>query len=122
MKIRIKNNSLRFRLTRSDVKQLAVTGHLDEKVIFGKQSLIYAIKLTDDVHLSSAYKNDTVTLFMPKSMISELISSDRIGFENNNEALHLSVEKDFTCLDNVAEDQSDNYPNPLVEKLYEEGG
>jgi hypothetical protein len=122
MKIRIKSNSLRFRLTRSDVKKLAATGHLDEKVIFGEQSLIYAIKLTDDRQLSSAFKNDTITLFMPKSMFSELINSDRAGFENNSEALHLLVEKDFTCLDNVAEDQSDNYPNPLAEKFYEEEG
>jgi len=27
------------------------------------------------------------------------------------------VEKDFKCLDNVAEDQSDNYPNPLAKDL-----
>jgi len=26
--------------------------------------------------------------------------------------LHLLLEKDFVCLDNTAEDQSDNYPNP----------
>lgn len=122
MKIRIKSNSLRYRLTRSDVKRLAATGRLDEKVIFGEQSLVYAIKLTDDRQLSSTFKNDTITLFMPKSMMSELINGDRVGFENNNEALHLLVEKDFTCLDNVAEDQSDNYPNPMAEKFYEEEG
>jgi hypothetical protein len=27
----------------------------------------------------------------------------------------LLVEKDFVCLDNTIEDQSDNYPNPLAE-------
>jgi hypothetical protein len=117
MKIRIKSNSIRYRLTRSDVKQLAVTGHINDKVTFGEQSLFYEIKLTDDSHLSSAFKNETITTFMPKSMISELISTDRVGFENNNEALHLLVEKDFTCLDNVAEDQSDHYPNPLAGKV-----
>jgi hypothetical protein len=32
------------------------------------------------------------------------------------ENLYLLVEKDYTCLDNVEEDQSDNYPNPLLKK------
>jgi hypothetical protein len=117
MKIRIKSNSIRYRLTRSDVKQLAVTGHLSDKVTFGEQYLVYEIKLTDDTHLSSAFKNSTISLFMPKKMISELINTDRVGFENNDEALHLLVEKDFTCLDSVAEDQSDHYPNPLAERV-----
>ena len=49
-------------------------------------------------------------------MILELLDTDRIGFENRYEELHLLVEKDFTCLDNVGEDQSDNYPNPLAKK------
>ena len=117
MKIRIKSNSLRYRLTRSDVKQLAVTGHLNDKVGFAGQSLFYEIKLTDDLKLASSYKDNTITLFMPKNMIGELAGTERIGFENNDAPLHLLVEKDFVCLDNVTEDQSDNYPNPLAEKV-----
>jgi len=55
-------------------------------------------------------------------MIDELATTDRTGFENNAGGLQLLVEKDFTCLDNVAEDQSDNYSNPLNEKYLEEEG
>jgi hypothetical protein len=122
MKIRIKSNSLRYRLTRSDIASLAQVGYLEDKVKFPEQTLMYALKIIDgDAQLSSSFKNDTITLFMPKSMISELIDTDRIGFENNDGQLHLLVEKDFTCLENVAEDQSDNYPNPLTEKHYEKG-
>jgi len=53
---------------------------------------------------------------MPDSMTEEWTSTDRIGFENNDGQLYLLIEKDFKCLDNVAEDQSDNYPNPLALK------
>jgi hypothetical protein len=122
MKIRIKSNSLRYRLTRTDVKQLEETGSLEEKVNFGEQSLAYEIKLTDDWLLSSSFKNNVITLFMPKSMVTELVNTDKVGFENNSGQLHLLVEKDFTCLENVEEDQSDNYPNPLNERIYEENG
>ena len=121
MKIRIKSNSLRYRLTRTDVTELAKTGALGDSVSFGEQSLVYAVKITEDAQLSSIFKNNVLTLFMPKSMIDELANTDRVGFENNNCIPHLLVEKDFTCLENVAEDQSDNYPNPLAEKIYEEG-
>jgi hypothetical protein len=121
MKIRIKSNELRYRLTRPDVKQLAETDYLEDKIDFGEASLTYAIRLTGDKQLSSVYKDDTITLFMPENMATELQNTDRVGFENYVNGLHLLVEKDFTCLDNAAEDQSDNYPNPMAAGFYEEG-
>jgi hypothetical protein len=119
MKLRIKSDSIRYRLTRTDVKDLAATGYIDDKVNFGGQSLSYAIQATEGDALKSTYENNKITLFMPQSMISELQNTDKVGFENSSGALYLLVEKDFTCLDNVAEDQSDNYPNPLAENYYE---
>ncbi|MDB5139461.1 MAG: hypothetical protein JWR12_1377 [Mucilaginibacter sp.] len=119
MKLRIKSDSIRYRLTRTDVKDLAAAGYIDDKVNFGGQSLSYAIQATEGDALKSTYENNKITLFMPQSMISELKNTDKVGFENSSGALHLLVEKDFTCLDNVAEDQSDNYPNPLAENYYE---
>jgi hypothetical protein len=49
-------------------------------------------------------------------VIIEFVNTDKVGYEGTHGNLHLLVEKDFTCLDNVAEDQSDNYPNPLAAK------
>ena len=42
---------------------------------------------------------------------------ERVGFENTVEVapgilLTLLLEKDFACLDDSREDQSDNFPNP----------
>ena len=53
---------------------------------------------------------------MPQVMVKEWADTERVGFENKTPAFFLLVEKDFKCLDNVAEDQSDNYPNPLANK------
>ncbi|SEP04301.1 hypothetical protein [Mucilaginibacter sp. OK283] len=116
MKIRIKGNSLRYRLTKSDVAQLAEEGHMQEEVDFGGQQLYYAIKAVEDDHLSSIFRENTIILFVPNDVIKELAETDKVGFEGKHGSLHLLVEKDFTCLDNVAEDQSDNYPNPLADK------
>ncbi|ASU35001.1 hypothetical protein MuYL_3116 [Mucilaginibacter xinganensis] len=89
---------------------------MEDSVNFGLQKLIYDLQVVDDTRLSATFNNNTITLFVPKKMISELEHTDRVGFDNTDGELYLLVEKDFTCLDNVAEDQSDNYPNPLAEK------
>jgi hypothetical protein len=120
MKLRIKSNSIRYRLTRSDVDHLAKANYLEEQVGFAGNPLIYALQLTEGKELTSSYIDSKITLCMSHKMINELIKTDRVGFENTNGQLHLLVEKDFTCLDNVAEDQSDNYPNPLAAKDHEQ--
>jgi len=121
MKIRIKNNSIRYRLTRTDVQQLAKAGYLEDEVNFTGNKFIYALRLTDEPLLTSDFKHNTITVFMPRLMLNELADTDKVGFENTDGDVYLLIEKDFTCLDNVAEDQSDNYPNPLAEKLYAQG-
>lgn len=114
MKIRIKGNALRYRLTKSDIAGLADNGYLQEYTSFAEQPLIYALKAVENDTLSAGFFGNTITLFMPKQMAAELIHTDKVGFEAKSGALQLLVEKDFTCLDNVDEDQSDNYPNPLA--------
>ncbi|WP_184541769.1 DUF7009 family protein [Mucilaginibacter sp. FT3.2] len=116
MKIRIRGNSLRYRLTKSDVAQLTKEGHLQEEVDFGSQQLYYALQLVDEDKISATFRESTIILFVPKFVIQEFADTDKIGFEGKHGNLSLLVEKDFTCLDNVVEDQSDNYPNPLLAK------
>ncbi|WP_179413852.1 DUF7009 family protein [Mucilaginibacter sp. E4BP6] len=116
MKLRIKSDSLRYRLTRSDVDTLAREGYLEDQINFAGNPLIYAVQLTNGEVLTSSYIDNKITLSMARKMIIELVDTDRVGFENKAGELHLLVEKDFTCLDNVDEDQSDNYPNPLLQK------
>lgn len=116
MKIRIKGNTLRYRLTKSDVSKIMQTGYLEEMTEFAQDKLIYALKVTNDNSLTASHANNKICLFMPQKMVSALTNTDTVGYENDHGNLHLLVEKDFTCLDNVAEDQSDNYPNPLAEK------
>ena len=116
MKIRIKGNSLRYRLTKSDVAIIIKDGRLEERTEFDHGStFIYALQTTPDYDLSATFHENRITLFVPHTMIDRLANTDEVGFENEQGKLFLLVEKDFTCLDNVAEDQSDNYPNPLAE-------
>lgn len=114
MKIRIKGNSLRYRLTKKDVETFSERGYIEEIIDFGKQTLIYALERNNLNALMATFDNNKITLLMPAVMAAEWALTERVGFEGIDGSLFLLIEKDFKCLDNVAEDQSDNYPNPLA--------
>lgn len=114
MKIRIKNNGLRYRLTRSEVEAFARDGFFKETVQIGDDALTYILQRTAEDELSASFKNNIITMLVPENIADEWTDTDQVGFERKTDELHLLVEKDFTCLDEVDEDQSDNYPNPLA--------
>src|ERR1700756_3800499 len=115
MKIRIKGSSIRYRLTRSDVAR-AKEGYLEEQVDFAGTPLVYALQITEGQELTCSYINNKITLNVPRAAIESFSDTDVVGYDNQDGGVYLLVEKDFTCLDEVDEDQSDNYPNPLVQK------
>ena len=120
MKIRIKGNSVRFRLTKTEVETFSKTGSYTEITHFQSKALTYSLISTSGItELEADFVNDAITIYFPKSEQEGWADSDRVGFSNSidwndSSALSLLVEKDFTCLDNTIEDQSDNYPNPLA--------
>ena len=125
MKIRIKGNSLRYRLTKSDVVLLTRNGQVTESIHFGSASLQYELVVTKADHLSAAFHDNCITVYFPSSWLNDWVNTEAVGFtqivdiNNTPEGLTLVIEKDFTCLDKVSEDQSDNYPNPLMKETYE---
>jgi hypothetical protein len=122
MKIRIKGNSLRYRLTRPEVERFSETGLVEERVNFGSATLSYALCSTDAGELSATFGDNRITLYLPATLVDEWLHTDKAGFEHrmplagSEEHLYLLVEKDYTCLDKADEDQSDHYPNPLLKK------
>lgn len=112
MKIRIKDNSIRFRLTQSEVSELGENGIVSSFTEFVDRPFIYAIERTDDRALSAAFIENKIVMKMPAAMVEELVSTDIVGFDGQAGLVKLLVEKDFVCIDNTMEDQSDNYPNP----------
>ena len=118
MKIRILGNSVRFRLTRSEVNTLCNKGYIENKTNFDSNVFTYAVRLVSDSEkLNAQFRDNTITLNLPKALAANWHTTEQVGFSEtisfmNNGSLSLLLEKDFTCLDERAEDQSDNYPNP----------
>ncbi len=115
---------MRYRLTRTEVERFIETGFIEDKINFGNGILFYRLQKTDEKEMSASFSDNRILFFLPQPMIEQWINDDVVGFEHsmalpNGGTLFLLVEKDFTCLDKVDEDQSDNYPNPLLKKEYE---
>ena len=122
MKIRIKGNSIRYRLTKTEVETFSKVGFYEEKTEFKDHIFKYVLQSKEHIsHLEADFKNDTISMYLPEKDKLAWANSDRVGFQNtialgNGKELFLLLEKDFACLDETIEDQSDNYPNPLMDK------
>ena len=118
MKIRIRGNSIRYRLTKTEVANFGAKGVLVDKTEFGDNEFIYALESSASTeHLSAMMTGNKITLLVPEKIKEEWTQTDVVGFNNkfpigNGKELFLLIEKDFICLDHTHEDQSDNYPNP----------
>lgn len=118
MKIRIKGNALRLRLTKPEVEKLATAGYLEERTNFGNNVLTYALHVTaqgDD--LTADFDGNQITVFIPGAWAQTWPHNNTTGFNSavqvsDTEKLSLLVEKDFKCLDNAEEDQGEFYENP----------
>ncbi|KPM30867.1 Hypothetical protein I595_2844 [Croceitalea dokdonensis DOKDO 023] len=120
MKIRIKDNSVRFRLTKSEVAKFSETGHIESSTSFASSTFYYALQGKADIaELQADFALDRITIYVPEHLQKEWATNTKVGYSNHFSAegpntLSLLIEKDFTCMDATTEDQSDHYPNPKL--------
>lgn len=120
MKLRIRGNSVRLRLTKSEVEQFCNEGTYTDTVDFGPEQLTYSLVVKEGIHdLVAEFTNNAISVFTPLEVQQEWYSNDRVGYSAKiitmaGNELSLLVEKDFVCMDESVEDQSDNYPNPKM--------
>lgn len=119
MKIRIKGNSIRYRLTKTEVDNFGKHGFLEEKTEFlNGTALYYSLEKKMGIPgLEAVFSGNHISIYVPEKMAEEWTTTDIVGFDNKmkigeDKELFLLIEKDFVCLDHTFEDQSDNYPNP----------
>jgi len=115
MKIRIKDNFVRLRLTKSEIDKLGNTREVIGRTEFIQQAFIYSIVQTDTEELVASFVDNKMEIALSAGMVRALVETDRIGFEGQSGKVKLLVEKDFACIDNTTEDQSDNFPNPNLQ-------
>ena len=122
MKLRLKHNSIRFRLTKSEIALLEQSGCVRETIDVGATfggEFAYVLKVDPEIQVVKAeFVGRTITVSLSKAAADSLTKTDQVGIEfeqavSGSGPLLLVVEKDFACLEpRHGEDQSDNFPHP----------
>jgi len=121
MKLRTKGNSLRLRVTPSEVKHLLRCGEIREHVQLTANPegrLTYAlVSCLSGLRTTVAYQSGNITVNVPEAQLEKWASSEDVGVYadialGNNQALSVAIEKDFACLDRSDADNEDTFQNP----------
>jgi hypothetical protein len=119
MKIRIKGNSIRYRLTKTEVDNFGKNGYLEERTEFpDSHSFNYRLERKNGIEtLEANFSDNRICVYVPDKIADEWTTTNIVGYDykmkmSEGKELFLLIEKDFVCLDHTLEDQSDNFPNP----------
>jgi len=120
MKLRIRDNSIRLRLTRSEVDVFCSEGLLSSAVHFPDGAkIVYSVESSPaSVKPMARYANNTISVRVPETTVREWAKSEQVSISSeqaldDGRVLSVLIEKDFACLTpREGEDESDMFPHP----------
>lgn len=116
MKIRILDNCVRFRISKSELQQLTQGEAVSSSTQFPSNILHFTIRPSSNEFPTVDYKKDIISLLIPTGIIKDLSDSENVGITEltnfGSESLKIVFEKDFKCLTERSEDESDLFENP----------
>lgn len=120
MKLRIKGNSVRLRLTQPEVAMLSEKGVVEERAGFpAGGALVYRLVADGEAREPGAgYKDGVIIVWLPAAAAARWARGAVVGLEftsplKEGGELRVLVEKDFACLDpHRGENEEGTFPNP----------
>ena len=104
MKLRIKENTLRLRLTQVDLAQFVASGRVEAATPFGGgASFRYALHVSPEAdRLTARLEDGRIAVCVPEELAEEWAQTDRVGLEarqplEGDQVLHVLIEKDLGC-------------------------
>jgi hypothetical protein len=123
MKLRIKGNSLRLRVSRSELARFLAGEQVVETIRFAavpEAKLTYALERGTQASAARVlYRAQEVTVLLSEEQVKAWAQDEQVGVYTLVDIapeglLELIVEKDFACLDGSDEDNKDTFANPLM--------
>jgi hypothetical protein len=115
MKLRCTENSIRLRLRKSDLQQLAENGSVAESIHFpNNKSFVFELTVGETSNPTAKMDAATLQIILPKAQADSWINTSQVGIEYfeklpTGQQLHLLIEKDFPCKDRDDEDKADTF-------------
>jgi len=121
MKLRIKGDSLRIRVTQAELQDLTTQGRVEERIHFAPgRALAYRLSVDPKAsQLTAHFDQDVIEVRLPEKSAREWSDTNMVTLENTQSQdgvdLKIFVEKDFACLQpRPGEDESDHFPHPAA--------
>ena len=115
MKLRIHDNSVRFRLRKNDVAELAAQGRLEAQLqVRAGAALTYRLLVTDGPAIQASLTGCTLEVTLPRAAVEDWATNEVVAITGQQDDLLILVEKDFQCLHKDGSSE-DAYPNPLLQ-------
>ena len=118
MKLRIVDDSLRLRLTRSEVASIERGSAVEAHTHFpGGAALTYVLEIARVERISATFDAARIRVQLPREVAVPWAAGNDVSLHAEQPLEHgvfsILVEKDFTCVEpRDGEDQTDLYPNP----------
>ncbi|MGZ3651319.1 MAG: DUF7009 family protein [Bdellovibrionota bacterium] len=117
MKLRIRGDSIRLRLTRTEVAAVAQGQIVQEFTSFpGGIRFAYCLEPQPlAAGIEASFRDGRIAVTVPLAQAIAWAEGESVALQNSAEELSILIEKDFACLKPRAfekEDESDMFPNP----------
>ena len=123
MKLRIRGNSLRLRVSRTELERIAEQGSAEDSIRFAPgMEWRYGIEVKPAGDVAAQFGANALRVVLPKPRVYRWLGDQEVSIEGlqpigNGETLRILVEKDYTCLaPRTGEDDSDLFVNPEAAK------
>jgi hypothetical protein len=124
MKLRIRENTIRLRLKRAEVEQIASGQSIVEETHFPESVLTYRLEANGADEVSASFEGGNLAIRIPIDEARQWAQSDQVSIVaeqpiGDSGTLSLLIEKDFMCLSpghhRPDEDDVDTYAHPEAE-------
>lgn len=119
MKLRIRGNSVRIRVSKTELAQIADVGAAEDSVRFSPSTeLRYRVEVKPAGAVEADFRTALLRVLVPKARVEQWLRPEEVAIEERQAigegaTLRILLEKDYTCLaPRSGEDDADLFANP----------
>jgi len=119
MKIRIRGNTVRLRVSKTELANIAENGSAYDSIRFSPgQELRYGLEVRPAGAVVAEFDTTVMRILVPQTRVDLWLRPEEVSIEGqqpigDGKVLQILVEKDYTCLaPRSSEDDSDLFANP----------
>ena len=114
MKLRIRGNSIRLRLTKGEVERIGRGAPVEELVDLFPMPFKYSLSPREAIRIEAIFEGGNLAVIVPEHEAAEWASGDAVGMETEDGSeVKILIEKDFACVKpRAGEDETDMFDHP----------